>query len=125
MTTETTPLYTLGHTPSVRDLVNDVRSVSNWELLGLQLGVEQHELEVIDVSENRIPNKKMKMFQVWLKSNPGASWDDLVRALEVMGEKRVAGEVSRAHDVQPSATTGNNKAYQLVTTLMCHSACLP
>ena len=37
---------------------------------------------------------KSEMLDLWLRSTPSASWEELVTALEEMGESVVAGEVA-------------------------------
>ena len=47
----------------------------------------------------RLGEERMKtiMFEVWLKSSPGASWADLIDALNKMGEDSVSSMVEAAN----------------------------
>ena len=74
-------------------LVDAVKKVNDWHNLGLHLYLEETKLEEIGITYNGVGRIKAELFKAWLKSNPDASWDKLVAALNSIGEKRVAAEV--------------------------------
>ena len=83
------PLTPLGGVPALRDLC--VLPVSNWYLLGLQLGVSTDELDVIERNyprDNRMC--KAKMFGAWLRMDTSAAYEKLAKALAAVGKRNIA-----------------------------------
>ena len=63
----------------------------NWYLLGLQLGVNGDELDVIERNyprDNRMC--KVKMFGAWLRVDTTATYRKLARALVAVGKRNIA-----------------------------------
>ena len=75
--------------PQMKDLV--LIKVSEWYELGLQLGVEDAELEEIE-KNNRGDLKacRRNMFRAWLRITPDPSYQQLVEALMAVGEGKEA-----------------------------------
>ena len=73
----------------MKDLV--LIKVTEWYELGLQLGVEDAELEVIE-KDNRGDLKacRRNMFRAWLRITPSPSYQQLVVALMAVGEAKEA-----------------------------------
>ena len=68
----------------------------NWYSLGLELGLTQHALDVIEEDNGRDSNTcKRKMFSKWLLNNEDASYTSIVDALIAIGNNGVAEEVSQ------------------------------
>jgi len=78
-----------GGAPTLRDL--SLLPVPNWYLLGLQLGVSGHDLEVIERNYPR-DNKlcRLKMFGTWLRGDSSATYGKLARALTAVGKRKIA-----------------------------------
>ena len=73
----------------MKDLV--LIKVTEWYELGLQLGVEDTELEVIE--KNNLGDLKAcrrNMFRAWLRITPNPSYLQLVEALMAVGEGKEA-----------------------------------
>ena len=78
-----------GGVPTLRELC--LLPVPNWYLLGLQLGVNGDELDVIERNyprDNRMC--KVKMFGTWLRVDTTATYRKLARALVAVGKRNVA-----------------------------------
>ena len=75
--------------PQMKDLV--LIKVTEWYELGLQLGVDDAELEVIE-KNNRGDLKacRRSMFRAWLRITPSPSYQQLVEALTAVGEAKEA-----------------------------------
>ena len=75
--------------PQMKELV--LIKVTEWYELGLQLGVEDTELEVIE-KDNRGDLKacRRNMFREWLRITPSPSYQRLVGALVAVGEAKEA-----------------------------------
>ena len=65
--------------------------VSDWNRLGLALDLESYDLDIIG-KDHRGDTKTqtLKMFQLWLKKQPDASYEQLIKALNEVGDERVA-----------------------------------
>ena len=67
-----------------------------WYNLGLQLGLTESVLDIIDKDDGRDSSTcKRKMFSKWLSSNKDASYLDLVDALVAIDKKDIAENVSQ------------------------------
>ena len=82
--------------PQMKDLV--LLQTSKWYNLGLQLEIEDKELEVIE-ENNRGDSDvcKRKMFQAWLRITPSPSYQQLVEALQTVGEISEADRLSKKY----------------------------
>ena len=82
--------------PQMKDLV--LIKISDWHDLGLQLGVEDAELEVIQ--KNNPGDFKVcrrNMFREWLRITPCASYQQLVEALIAVGDVSQAALLSEKY----------------------------
>lgn len=94
-----------GHSPSLNELIEVVNDV-NWYQLGLKLQLRSGKLHEIESDyctrgEARI---MAKMLDTWLKQNPDACWDDLMKALVEMGENRAARDIAIRYSRRPFPT---------------------
>ena len=95
-----------GVIPTLRDL--SLLPVPNWYLLGLQLGVSGHELDVIESNYPRDNNMcKMKMFAAWLRVDASATYEKLARALVTVGKRNIAKAMCDARGKQCSCVYCN------------------
>ena len=87
-------------------LVKAVASVSDWNILGLYLGLEPAVLTDIHTTHHvQGPNTlKMVMFDKWLMKCPRASWDDVIEALTDMDEVTTADRIKAG---RPPKTTAD------------------
>ena len=73
----------------MKDLV--LIKVTNWHDLGLQLGVDDAELEEIGKNnQGDLKTCRRNMFRAWLKITSSPSYKQLIEALTVMGEAKEA-----------------------------------
>ena len=85
-----------------RDIVavlTAIISIVNWYYLGLELGLEKYQLDIID-KDNRgiVEDCKMEMISKWLDTNK-ASWQCLVKALSspLLKETSLAIDIAKQH----------------------------
>lgn len=73
----------------------ELTSVINWFSLGLNLNLEKHELDKIQLDHAHQGNdrQRLEMLDKWLRCTPCATWGDVVRALEQMGENSMAENI--------------------------------
>ena len=73
----------------MKDLI--LIKVTEWYELGLQLGVEDVELEEIKKKNpGNLKACRRNMFRAWLRITPNPSYQQLVEALMAMGEAKEA-----------------------------------
>ena len=77
--------------PELKDL--DLIELVNWQGVGLQLGVKDHELQKIQLDYHRHDDQKREMFRAWFRTSDNPNYDDLIKALEAVGERKVAQQL--------------------------------
>ena len=92
-----------------------VRNVSDWHQLGVKLGLEMSQLREIEQSYHveGVSRMKSEMLDLWLRSTPSATWEELVIVLREMGESVVAGEVAVSYCGGP-LTAGSSENERVV-----------
>lgn len=65
--------------------------VSGWYRLGLALSLNPYDLNIIEKDHlGDTKSQTCKMFDLWLRSQPDASYKQLIKALHEVGEETVA-----------------------------------
>ena len=71
---------------TLREVGNELREVTEWYQLGLQLGVTPFKLREIERDYPQdTQRRKSEIHDWWLRNAPEASWEKLAQALEAMG----------------------------------------
>ena len=80
---------------NLKNLSSELATVINWFLLGINLGLPKHELSKIQQSyaSQGIDQQRLEMLYLWLQRTPNATWEDVVRALQQMGENAMAENI--------------------------------
>ena len=89
--------------PKLKDLV--LVQTKEWYDLGLQLGVEDTDLDVIQ--SNNLHNLRAcrrEMFKAWLKMTPTPTYQQLIDALMAVGEVREADTLRKKYGKCTAAT---------------------
>ena len=92
--------YVLSTNPSVIPQLKDLVlvQVTEWYDLGLQLGVEDEELDVIHRNNpGNLKTCRREMFKAWLRITPNPSYQQLVEALTAVGDVREADQLSKKY----------------------------
>lgn len=78
-----------------------LQSFNDWQSLGLALGLLYHTLERVQDEQHRVIERcKTKMLVAWLQQEDNVTekgvpcWATLKRALEQIGERQLANEIS-------------------------------
>ena len=78
--------------PGSKDLMH--LKVSDWNRLGLALKLDPYDLNIIEQDFRGDTRKQsLKMFELWLKTQPDASYEQLIKALREVGDETVASSV--------------------------------
>ena len=86
---------TVSDTPTLTELSNALGSIVNWHLLGVKLGLEDHELSAIE-QNHRGDNERCKhdVLSRWLRSAKlPPTWKTVTDAVQQMGEQAVASKI--------------------------------
>ena len=71
---------------SLREIENELRDVTEWYQLGVQLELT---LDTLKTIESNYPHDakrcKIEVLDWWLRNAPETSWEKLAQALEAMG----------------------------------------
>lgn len=82
----------------------ELQSVSNWYVLGIRLGLEPYQLNQIEEKTTDIERRKIEMYDLWLRTTPGASWSHIVTALREMEEITTAERIQQKYGVTGTAS---------------------
>jgi len=78
--------------PELNDLMH--LQVSDWNRLGLALKLDSYELDIIEKDhQGDTKTQTLKMFKHWLKTQPNASYEQLIKSLCEVGDKTVANSL--------------------------------
>ena len=92
--------------PELKDLV--LVQTTKWYNLGLQLGIKDTELDVIEENNPKdIDACKRKMFKAWLRITPSPSYQQLVEALQTVGEISEADHLYNKYGKIMTVRTGS------------------
>jgi len=75
---------------NLQKLSSELAAVTDWFSLGLNFGLQKHELTKIERDYQGNDRRRVEMLDLWLHRTPNATWEDVVRALQQMGENTVA-----------------------------------
>ena len=94
--------------PDLKTLSIELATVSDWYTLGLMLGLRVDQLKEIETGNPTAGVKRWKseMLDKWLRSDPNASWKNVVAALQNMEEHAVAKRVIRTYIQVEEAVAG-------------------
>ena len=81
--------------PVLKDL--DTLKVLDWYGVGLQLGIEETELDIIRKNPSDAKEQKREMFRVWLRQTEQPSYLQLARALFIAEETNLGRHVCKKY----------------------------
>ena len=97
-------LYFLALTdpPTVHELAITLKDLVMWERFALHFPeIETPQIEIIKrESPQAIEDQKIQLFSYLLRMCPSASWEDVIHALETMGENAIASDIRRECNTQ-------------------------
>ena len=84
--------------PGLKHLLKELGSkvASQWETIGIMLDIEEGLVDNIKADYKGDSNGCLReMFKVWLKrTNPEPTWSAVVSAVEVLGDQKLAKDLS-------------------------------
>ena len=89
---------------NVSTLSSELTTVTNWYRLGINLDLQKHELDKIQQSyvfmDQQNDQRMLQMLDKWLRCTPNATWEDVVSALQQMGENRAAENIRQKYHIK-------------------------
>ena len=76
--------------------MKELEEVTDWKTLGLYLGVKPPKLEEIDSDDAKTKDRRMQLLIHWSKQVI-PTWTAVIKALLLMGMRRLASEVAKKH----------------------------
>ena len=110
--------------PELKDLVVALRDLVECHALGLQLGLPESTLKLIDKHHDSKDHLRM-MLSEWLQFDPEATWEKLATALSKIGKNAIAANVRKQFlgiDSHTQLTTNVEPASSQLTPSMAAPA---
>lgn len=83
---------------NMMNLTNVLKEVTDWETLGIRLGVEKAKIDEIAQRRNQDPHLcKVDLLAHWLNTDLSASWEKLAKALDEMDLQRVGQKIRASY----------------------------
>ena len=83
---------------STSDVCSAIEEVtSDWEVLGVSLGIPTSKLRTIDANFHKVEEKKIELIQTWMTGKNMPNWSLLVKALlsPMMNQPIIAENISQ------------------------------
>ena len=85
--------------PVLKDLMNELVSVVDWQLLMISMGMEKYENDKIERNFRcDIDRQKQEAFDKWLRKKPDACWKDVIDALYEIEEITLASSLAKRYN---------------------------
>ena len=84
--------------PKLKDLLKELVSVIDWQLLMINMGVKKFENDKIERNHHGdIDRQKQEAFDKWLKMKPDACWKDVIDALYEVKDITLASNLEKKY----------------------------
>ena len=85
--------------PTLQQLLKELKTLENWFVFGVLLGVPVSQLKKIEssYSQRELERCKIDMLQYWLENTLIPTWKEVVKALEQSDQLVLAAEVKRSY----------------------------
>ena len=103
-------------------LVHELKGITEWQSLGLYLGLAMAEIKEIEQYSDT-PRRRMEMLEKWMRKQGNPSWEMVVEALEKMSEQRLADQLrikyctQQHQDEKPLTSKSEEQADSQVTEM--------
>ena len=83
--------------------------VSDWYMLGLELQFKSYDLDIIEKDHpNNAKSQTCEMFKIWLRTQPDASYEQLIKALHKIGYETIAISLCKKYGKYDNFTVSIN-----------------
>ena len=114
----------LDENPTLQELVSQVDIKTKWQGLGVRLKLDEVDLEAIKHENLSTDDRVLKMYSLWLESQPRATRRQLLEALEAMKAHTLADNYKKwiaSNTVKPP----NTRSASASRTSSKQSKCIP
>ncbi len=85
--------------PILKDLMRELDTIVDWQLLLLNMGMEKHENDKVERNNpGDVDHQKLDAFDKWLRKTPDACWKTVIDALFEVKELVLANKLERKYD---------------------------
>ena len=98
-------------------ILNTIKEITNYYHLGIQLGIEPHELERIEINHGKdLERCKSEVMVFWIRNDPEPTWSKLAIAVEQLGRHANVARKLQEHEVVGDA--GGSRWYNRYIALL-------
>ena len=91
----------MSDTPLAHNLlVRELNTVTEWDVLGIYLGLEENEIQVIKRDNVSTARRQIVMLDEWLKRDVDASWEKVIDSLKCMSQIKLADELKKKYTTE-------------------------
>ena len=74
--------------------------------------MSQSTIDKIKRDNSGIDNQKQALYNTWLQSHPGATWGNVIHALETVGENSLAETLRKIRGIRLTTNVSLKKGYR-------------
>ena len=78
-------------------LVRELSKVSEWDVLGIYLGLDESEIKEIELDHQSTARRRIVMLEIWTKKDVDASWEKVIEALKSMSQIVLAKQLEEKY----------------------------
>ena len=83
-------------------LVRELSQVPQWDVLGIYLGLDESDIEVIERDHHDTARRRLVMLSKWSEKDVNASWEKVIDSLESMSQIRLANQLKEKYCISES-----------------------
>ena len=77
--------------------VRELSPVVQWDVLGIYLGLEETEIQVIERDHQDTARRRIVMLKKWMEKDSNVSWEKVISALKSMSQIRLANQLQEKY----------------------------
>ena len=110
---------TASATPTLKELMNELKSVSDWHTLGVNLDLKRHQLSEIE-KNHRGDDKRCRteVLGCWLDNTTNPTWKAVAEALYLMEAQSVADNIKIKYMTSITTDEGIALLYSCICRLV-------
>ena len=78
-------------------LVRELNQIAQWDVLGIYLGLDESEIEVIERDHHDTARRRIVMLNQWMEKDVDASWEKVIDSLEIMSQIVLANHLKEKY----------------------------
>ena len=98
-------------------LVRELCKVTEWDVLGIYLGLDESEITEIERDHRSTARRRITMLAKWMEKDPSASWKKAIDALETMAMNVLAKELKEKYTSALSSRPSTMESFEKLLTV--------